>query len=166
MMLGMSLATFTLVHVLISLVGIAAGLVVLFGWIGGRRLDTWLTVFLTTTIATSVTGYLFPFEKLLPSHIVGAISLVVLAVALLTRRSASLEGGWRRTFMISSLIALYFNVFVLVVQSFQKVSILRALAPTQTEPPFAVAQVAVLLAFVALGTLAVKRSRSFAIQAV
>jgi hypothetical protein len=164
MMLGMSLATFTLVHVVISLIGIASGLAVLFGWIAGKRLETWTTVFLITTILTSVTGYGFPVEHLLPSHIVGVISLVVLAVALLTRRSFGVARGWRKTFVISSVVALYLNVFVLVVQSFQKVPFLRALAPTQNEPPFAVAQVAVLLAFIALGTLAVKRSRNLAVQ--
>jgi hypothetical protein len=164
MMLGMSLATFTAVHVAISLIAIASGLFVLFSWIGGKRPEALTTVFLTTTIATSVTGYGFPFVQLLPSHIVGAISLVVLAIALATRRSAALAGGWRRTFVISSVVALYLNVFVLVVQSFQKVPLLRSLAPTQSEPPFALAQVAVLLAFIAMGTVAVKRSRNFAVQ--
>lgn len=160
-MLGMSLATFTAVHVVISLIGIATGLVVLFSWIAGKRRDTWTTVFLITTVLTSVTGFGFPFVQLLPSHIVGAISLVVLAVAFATRRSFGLPRGWRRTFVISSVTALYFNVFVLVVQSFQKIPALNSLAPTQSEPPFALAQLAVLLAFVAFGILAVKRSRNF-----
>src|SRR6202158_1109799 len=114
MILGMT--TFTFVHVVISLVGILAGLVVLFGLIAGKRLDGWTSLFLVTTVATSVTGYMFPFHKLLPSHVVGAISLVVLAIAIYARYSRHLAGGWRRTYVISSAIALYLNVFVFVVQ--------------------------------------------------
>jgi hypothetical protein len=154
-----NLATYTLVHVVISLVGIASGLVVLLGLLAGKRLNLSTALFLITTVATSVTGYGFPFTHLLPSHIVGAISLVVLAVAIYARYARHLAGGWRATYVICAAAALYFNVFVLVVQSFLKVPALHSLAPTQSEPPFAVAQLVVLLLFVVLGTLAVRRSK-------
>jgi hypothetical protein len=156
---GMSLATFTIVHTAISLIGIVSGLVVLYGMLSGKRLEKWTTLFLLTTVLTSVTGYLFPFEHLLPSHIVGAISLVVLSVALLARHSFHLAGGWRRTYVLTSVTALYLNVFVLVVQSFLKAPALHALAPTGKEPPFAVTQLIVLAVFIWLAIAAVKRFR-------
>src|ERR1700716_3493964 len=140
MVIGMSLATFTLIHVIISLIGIGSGLIVLFGMFGGKRLDGMTALFLVSTVLTSLTGYLFPFEHLLPSHVVGGISLVVLAVALLARFSFHLAGGWRRTYVLTAVMALYLNVFVLVVQSFLKVPALHALAPAGKELPFAVAQ--------------------------
>jgi hypothetical protein len=157
MILGMT--TFTFVHVVISLVGILSGLVVLFGLVAGKRLDGWTALFLVTTVATSVTGFMFPFHKLLPSHVVGAISLVVLAIAILARYSRHLAGGWRRTYVISSVIALYLNVFVLIVQLFEKVPALNAMAPTQSEPPFKVTQVVVMAIFVVLGIFAAKGFR-------
>ncbi len=157
MILGMT--PFTFVHVVISLVGILTGLVVLFGLIGGKRLDGWTSLFLLTTVATSVTGFMFPFHKLLPSHVVGAISLVVLSIAILARYSRHLAGGWRRTYVISAVIALYLNVFVLVVQLFEKVPALNAMAPTQSEPPFKITQVVVLAIFVVLGIFAAKGFR-------
>jgi hypothetical protein len=156
MILGM---TFTFVHVVISLVGILSGLVVLFGLIAGKSLDGWTALFLLTTVATSVTGFMFPFHKLLPSHVVGAISLVVLSIAILARYSRHLAGGWRRTYVISAVIALYLNVFVLVVQLFEKVPALNALAPTQSEPPFKITQIVVLAIFVVLGIFAAKGFR-------
>jgi hypothetical protein len=145
-----TLAIFTLVHVLISLVGIGSGLVVMFGLLGGKRLDGWTTIFLWTTVLTSVTGFGFPFHELLPSHIVGAISLVVLAVTIVARYRFRLAGAWRLVYVIGAMVALYLNVFVLVVQLFLKVPALKALAPTQAEPPFALAQGVVLLLFVVL----------------
>jgi len=157
MILGMT--TFTFVHVVISLVGILSGLVVLFGLIAGKKLDGWTALFLVTTVATSVTGFMFPFHKLLPSHVVGVISLVVLAIAILARYSRHLAGGWRRTYVISSVIALYLNVFVLIVQLFEKVPALNALAPTQSEPPFKITQVVVMAIFVVLGIFAAKGFR-------
>src|SRR5258708_37836090 len=157
MILGMT--TLTFVHVVISLVGILSGLVVLFGLIAGKRLDGWTALFLGTTVATDVTGYLFPFHKLLPSHVVGGISLVVLAIAIVARYSRHLTGGWRRTYVISAVIALYLNVFVLIVQLFEKVPALNALAPTQSEPPFKITQVVVMAVFVVLGILAVRGFR-------
>jgi hypothetical protein len=154
-----SLATYTLLHIVISLVGIGSGLVVVFGMIAGKRLDGWTAVFLTTTVATSVTGFGFPFDHLLPSHIVGCLSLVVLALAIFARYGRRLAGAWRTTFAISAVVALYFNVFVLIVQSFLKVPALHALAPTGSEPPFAITQGLVLLLFIALGTFATIRFR-------
>ncbi|MBS1850067.1 MAG: hypothetical protein JST79_04095 [Acidobacteria bacterium] len=159
MVLGMSLATFTLLHVLISLVGIASGLVVMYGLLAGKRLDGITLIFLVTTVLTSVTGFGFPFEHLLPSHIVGILSLVILALAIPARYTFRMAGSWRWIYVLGSAIALYLNVFVLVVQSFLKVPALKALAPTQKEPPFLVAQLAVLLAFLAIGILATLRFR-------
>src|ERR1700693_3488004 len=121
MMLGMSLSTFTLVHVLISLVGIASGLVVLYGLLSAKRLDGWTSLFLITTVLTSVTGFGFPFDHLLPSHKVGIISLVLLAIAILARYALHMAGAWRWIYVVGAVIALYLNVFVLVVQSFEKV---------------------------------------------
>jgi len=156
---GMSLATYTLLHVLISLAGIGSGMVVLIGWITGKALPRWTAVFLATTVATSVTGYGFPFEHLLPSHVVGAISLVVLAVAIAARYAFHLRGAWRRVYVVTAVIALYLNVFVGVVQSFLKVPALNALAPKQTEPPFVVSQGIVFVAFVVLAIVAAIRFR-------
>jgi hypothetical protein len=157
--MSLNLAAYTLVHVVISLVGIVSGLVVLGGFLTRNALKSWTALFLTTTVATSATGYGFPFEHLLPSHIVGAISLVVLALAIYARYARHLAGAWRVTYVIGAVTALYFNVFVLVVQLFLKVPELKALAPTQSELPFAVAQLFVLVLFVFLGVLATKRSK-------
>jgi hypothetical protein len=156
---GMSLATYTLVHVLISLVGIGSGLVVLFGLVAGRRLEGWTALFLATTVATSVTGFGFPFDHLLPSHKVGIISLVVLAAAIAARYGFHLQGAWRHVYVVCAATALYLNVFVGVVQSFLKVAALKALAPHQTEPPFVVSQGIVLVLFVALTIFAAVRFR-------
>jgi hypothetical protein len=159
MILGMSEATFTLVHVIISLLGIGSGVVVVAGLLSGKRLDGWTALFLTTTVLTSVTGFLFPFHQLLPSHKVGVISLLVLAIAIYARYARHMAGGWRTTYVICAAMALYFNVFVLVVQGFMKVPALKALAPTQTEAPFVAAQLIVLAVFVVLTIFAVKRFR-------
>ncbi len=156
MILGMSFVTFTILHVVISLIGIATGIAVLLGMLNGKRLDGATAVFLATTVLTSVTGFMFPFSQLLPSHIVGAISLVVLVVALIALYGQHLSGAWRWIYIVMATIALYLNVFVGVVQAFQKVSFLRPLAPTQAEPPFVIAQVAALVLFAVLGFLAVK----------
>ena len=157
--MSFNLAAYTLVHVVISLIGIGSGLVVVGGFLTQKEFRWWTPLFLTTTVATSATGYGFPFEHLLPSHIVGAISLVVLAVVLYARYARRLVGAWRATYVIGAVTALYFNVFVLVVQLFLKVPALKALAPTQSEPPFAIAQLLVLVLFVVAGALATKRSR-------
>ncbi len=160
MIFGMTTATYTLIHVLISLVGIGSGLVVMYGLLGGKRLDGWTAVFLTSTVLTSVTGFGFPFDHLSPAHKVGIISLVALTIAIVARYALHLAGAWRRTYVISAAIALYLNVFVLVVQSFEKVPALKAMAPTQKETPFVVAQIVVLALFVVLTIFAAKRFRS------
>src|SRR4051812_14516579 len=138
MILGLSTSTFTTIHVLLSLVGIGSGLVVLFGLITGRRLDRWTLVFLSTTVLTSITGFLFPNEHVTPGIILGILSMVGLALAIAARYLLTLAGRWRRTYTISAVTALYFNCFVLVVQGFEKVPFLHALAPTQKEPPFTI----------------------------
>jgi hypothetical protein len=148
---------FTLFHVVLSLVGILSGFMVLFGFLVGKQMNGSTAIFLITTVATSVTGFLFPFHKLLPSHILGILSLIVLTIAIVARYKFGLTGGWRRTYVISAALALYFNFFVLIVQSFQKVPALKDLAPTQTEPPFVAAQVVALVLFVVLTILAAIR---------
>jgi hypothetical protein len=156
MILGMSVATFTLVHVILSLVGILAGLVAVYGMLRHRRFDGWTALFLATTVLTSVTGYFFPRDHILPSHIVGAISLVLLVAAILGFYVFHFARAWRWIYVVSAVAALYLNVFVGVFQSFLKVPALAALAPTQSEPPFVIAQAVVLLAFIAIGVLAVR----------
>lgn len=157
MILGMTTSTFTLVHVLLSLVGIGSGLVVIFELLTEKRLDGWTALFLATTVATSVSGFGFPFDHLLPSHKVGIISLVVLTLAILARYAFHLAGAWGRIYVISAVAALYLNVFVGVVQAFLKIPALKASAPTQTEPPFLVAQLVVLVIFLGLTVLAAKK---------
>jgi len=157
MVLGMSLSTFTLLHVIISLAGIGSGFIVLYGLLNSKRLDGWTAIFLTTTVLTSVTGFLFPFEGLKPSYILAAMSLVVLAIAIVARYTFRMQGAWRGTYVITAAIALYFNCFVAVAQAFLKIPALHALAPTGSEPPFLVAQLLVLAIFVWLTWRAAKR---------
>ena len=159
MVLGMPLSTFTILHVLISLVGIASGLLVVYGLLRGKRFDGATVIFLATTILTSVTGFLFPFEHLLPSHVLGVLSLIALAIAMFARYTRHLSGAWRSTYVISAVVALWFNVFVLVAQIFMKVPAAHALAPTQKEPPFLVSQLLIMVIFIGLGILAVKSFR-------
>jgi hypothetical protein len=156
MVLGMTLSTFTLVHVLISLAGLGSGMIVVLGMIAGKRLDGWTAVFLVTTVLTSATGFFFPVEHLLPSHIVGIISLVVLAVAIVARYALHMAGAWRTIYVVSAVLALYLNSFVAVVQSFLKIPSVHALAPTQKEPPFLVAQLVVMAIYIVLGVFAAK----------
>jgi len=153
------LAVFTFIHVLLSLAGILAGFVVVFGFLTAKRLDGWTAVFLSTTVLTSVTGFLFPVHKFMPSHAVGIISLIALAIAIFARYFRRLAGSWRRSYVITGVIALYLNVFVLVAQLFQKVPALKAIAPTQSESPFKIAQLMVLILFVVLGILSTRRFR-------
>ncbi len=145
--------TFTFVHVVLSLVGIFSGFAVVFGLLTARRLDGWTALFLASTVLTSVTGSLFPFHHFLPSHGVGIVSLIILALAIYARYPGHLAGAWRRTYAITSVIALYLNVFVLIAQLFAKVPTLKAMAPTQSEPPFLVAQLVVMALFVLIGIL-------------
>lgn len=155
-----SLHAFTLMHVVLSLIGIASGCVVVFGLIAAKRVDRWTMLFLASTAATSLTGFGFPFDHLLPSHIVGIVSLLALAVAIVARYGFHLAGVWRPIYVIAAMMALYLNLFVLVVQLFRRVPALSALAPTQAEPPFAIAQLLVLAAFVGLTVASVVRSRN------
>jgi len=155
MIFGMTPLTF--IHVAISLLAILSGVAVLFGLLGSKRTDGWTAFFLATTVLTSVTGYFFPFHKLLPSHIIGAISLVVLAIAIIARYSKQIAGSWRNIYVISAMIAFYLNVFVLIAQAFMKAPALHKLAPTQSEPPFLVAQSVVMVVFIVLTVFAVKR---------
>ena len=157
MVFGMSLATYTLIHVIISLVGILSGLVVLFGLFAAKPLNGWTALFLTTTVLTSVTGFGFPYTHVTPGIKLGIISLVVLAIAIPARYVFHMAGGWRAIYVITAVLALYFNCFVLVVQSFEKVPALHALAPTQKEAPFAAAQLVLLLLFIVAAIIAVRK---------
>jgi hypothetical protein len=157
MILGLSTSTFTTVHVIISLIGIFAGAVVLFGWLGGRSSHGWTALFLAATVLTSVTGFLFHSASFGPPQVVGVISLVVLAAAICALYIFQLAGIWRWVYIVGATIALYLNVFVGVVQAFQKLPFLQPLAPTQSEPPFLIAQLVVLAIFVVLGFLSLQR---------
>ena len=154
------LLTFTLIHVVLSLVGIVAGLILVGGLMAGVRFDGWTGVYFVTTVLTNVTGFGFPFGTLLPSHIVGAVSLLVLLVAIAARYWKHLAGAWRRVFVVTTVFALYLNVFVLVAQLFQKTPALIALAPTQKSPAFVATHLIVLALFVVLGTAAVRGFRA------
>ena len=155
----MNSSAFTLFHVVLSLLGIGSGVVVFYGLLTARRFDGWTSLFLWTTLATSVTGFMFPFKEFLPSHAFGIISILLLAAAIPARYIYRLEGGWARVYAITSLIALYLNVFVLIVQSFLKIPILHSVAPTQSEPPFFIAQLVNLIIFSVLGARAVSGLR-------
>ena len=155
MILGMT--PLTLFHVILSLIGIGSGLLVLLGMLGSNRQEFLTAIFLATTLATSLTGFLFPFTGLLPSHVVSIISVIVLAGAIYARYSAGLAGQWRWIYAAAALLALYFNILVLIIQAFQKIPSLATLAPTQSEPPFVVTQVVVLIAFAIAAVAAVLR---------
>ncbi|MDO9440309.1 MAG: hypothetical protein Q7T73_05415 [Beijerinckiaceae bacterium] len=157
MILGLSIPAFTMVHVAISLAGIAAGLVWLFALLRGRWSPTWNMAFLALTVATSVTGFFFPVATLTPAQVVGYISLADLALALVALLVFARRGLWRVIYAVSAIFALYLNAFVAVVQSFLKITALHELAPGGTEPPFVAAQGALLIAFVVLGYLAIRR---------
>jgi|SRR5450756_322350 len=161
MVLGMSLSAFTTLHDIISLIGIVSGIIVMFGLLGSNRMPGMTAIFLLSTILTSATGFLFPFEKLLPSHMVGILSLVLLAIACLALYVMKLSGPWRLVYVLTALVSLYFNVFVLVIQSFLKVPALTALAPGNppSGPVFAVVQGIVLVFFVVVIIGAMRRYR-------
>jgi hypothetical protein len=155
-----TLPTFTIIHVAISLAAIASGFIVLFGMIANRRLDRWTVFFLATTVMTSVTGFGFPIKGMTPGIAFGIISLVILAAVIYARYPRDLAGVWRRVYTIGAIVAFYLNFVVLIVQSFQKVPTLHALAPNQNEPAFLAVQIVSMIAFLVLGTLAVKRFRT------
>ena len=154
MVLGLSLQAFTFLHVAISLIAIAAGLLVLLAMIGGRDLKPLTALFLLTTALTSLTGFLFPFKGVTPGIVVGILSLIVLALAMIARRR-----GWPGTYAITATLALYFNVFVLIVQSFEKIQALKDIAPTQASPVFGITQLAALVLLIILTVVAYRRFR-------
>jgi hypothetical protein len=154
--MGFDIVTLTLVHVALSMLAIFAGLVVSGGFIAGRRLDGWTGVYLVTTALTNITGFLFPFTRFLPAHGVGIVSLLILPIVLWARYGKQLAGGWRRVFVAGVVLLLYLNVFVLVAQLFLRTPALIASAPTQSEPPFLVTQLATLVLFLWLGRAAVR----------
>ena len=157
MFFGMSLQAFTYLHVVLSLVGIGAGFMVVIGMIYRRRLIALTALFLITTALTSLTGFVFPFKGMTPGIVIGILSMIVLVLAVLARRRMQTSDVWRGTYVVSTVLALFFNFFVLIVQSFEKISALHSLAPTQTEPPIKVAQLASLVLFAVLGTLAFRK---------
>jgi len=155
----MILHIYTVLHTLISLVAIFTGLVVVLGMLGGKRLDGWTKWFLITVVATTITGFFFPFHGFTPAIGLGIISLPFLAVTIFARYQKHLAGPWRWIYVIGAVICLYFNLFVAVVQAFEKIPALHAMAPTQTEPPFKLTQLVVLALFVLLGIVAAIRFR-------
>jgi hypothetical protein len=161
MVLGLSLSTFTLVHVIISLAAIASGFIVLFGLLGSNKMSGMIALFLATTILTSATGFLFPFTQLLPSHMIGIISLVLLAITCIALYGMKLAGPWRPVYVVTAMTSLYLNVFVLVIQAFLKIPALHALAPSvpPAEPPFLVVEGLALGFFVIVIIGAVRRFR-------
>jgi len=164
MILGMSLSTFVTLHVIISLIGIVAGIIVMFGLLGSNRMPGLTAIFLLFTILTSTTGFPIPpllSEKLLPSHMIGILSLVLLAIACLALYGMKLSGAWRWIYVVTAMTSLYLNVFVLIIQSFLKVPALHALAPSvpPSEPPFAVVQGIVLVFFAIVIIGAIRRYR-------
>jgi hypothetical protein len=161
MMLGMSLSTITALHVAISLIGIASGLVVLFGLLKSQPMPATTALFLLSTILTNATGFMFPLAQLLPSHIIAILSLVLLAIACLALYGMKLSGAWRWIYLVTAMASLYLNVFVLVIQSFMKIGPLHALAPSipPSEPPFAIVQGIVLVLFIVAIITGVRRFR-------
>jgi len=159
MIAGLSIENFTILHTAISLIAIASGLIVLAGMLRARRLPGWTAVFLVTTLLTSVTGFMFPISGLTPAIVFGLISIVILVIALAALYLKHLSGAWRWIYVTTALVALYLNVFVLIVQSFQKLPALQKLAPTQSEPPFLIAQAVALIAFLILGAMAARKFR-------
>jgi hypothetical protein len=165
MIFGMTTHTYTVIHVVLSLIGIASGCVVVFGLFARKRLDGMTALFLATTVLTSVTGFGFPTDHLTPAGKLGILSLIVLAITITARYIGHLKGAWRWIYVITATIALYFNVFVLVVQSFEKLPALRAMAPTQSEPPFLIAQLVVLVGFIVLAIAAAIKFRAEPVRA-
>ena len=159
----MGMPPLTLVHVMISLIGIGSGFIVLFGIFAGKRLDGWTALFVATTILTSVSGFIFfHFEKVTPGIILGVLSLILLGIAMYARYAEKMKGGWRSAYVITAMLAQWFNVFVLIAQIFQKVPAAKALAPTPNAPAFLVTQTVVMIIFIVLIIIAVKKFRSAA----
>ena len=157
MILGLSIEAFTVLHVVISMIAIFAGFIVLGGMFSSARLGGWTAFFLVTTILTTLTGFLFPFRTVTPALAVGVVSSLILIVSLIALYSFRLAGRWRFVYVATAVASLYLNVFVMIVQSFQKVSFLQPFAPTGSEPPFVITQAVALIGFVILGVMAVKQ---------
>lgn len=157
MILGLSSLQFTFLHVFLSLVGIGAGMFLIYGLLSSRRLNILTALFLVTTLATSLTGFLFPFKGVTPGIILGVLSVIALIVAIVALYVRRLAGPWRATYVVSACVAFYFNFFVLIAQTFDKVPALHTIAPTQSAPTFGITQFAVLVIFVLLTVRAVKR---------
>src|SRR5262249_582965 len=153
---GMRMSLLTIIHVGLSLIGIATGFLVIFQMIGAKPLGGLNAIFLATTILTSVTGYFFPITKVTPGIVIRPISLVVLAIAVFAMYSKRLAGGWRTVYVVTAVLAQFFNVLVLVVQSFMKIPALHTMAPTGEESIVKICQLGALLLCIALGVLAGK----------
>ncbi len=160
MILGLSISAFTLLHVIISLVGIGAGFVAVFGLMGGKLPRGWTALFLVTTVLTSVTGFLFPIHGVTPGIVLGILSLIALLLAIIALYGRGLAGAWRGTYVITASLSLYFNVFVLFAQLFAKVPALKAIAPTPASPAFGATQLVVMVLFIVLTVRAFKQFRS------
>jgi hypothetical protein len=157
MILGLSIAQFTYLHVFLSLIGIGAGVFVVYGLLSSRRLRILTALFFVTTVATSLTGFLYPFKGVTPGIVLGILSLIVLLLAIVGLYVKKLDGTWRGVYVISTMLAFYFNFFVLIAQSFAKLPELHAIAPTQSSPVFGITQLIVLLIFILLTIRAFKR---------
>ena len=166
MVLGLSFETFTQLHVIISIIGIISGLVVLWGMLGNRKLAGWTAIFLAFTVLTSITGFPLPPFGIDPPRVIGIISLVLLAGAIMGSYVFHFQGVWRRIYVVTAVVSLYLNVFVFVIQAFQKLAFLQPLAPTQSEPPFVVVQALILVLFAGLGFLSAKRFRPASLASI
>ena len=157
MILGLSLVQFTYLHVFMSLIGIGAGIFIIFGLLTSRRLSILTSLFLITTVLTSLTGFLYPFNGMTPGIVLGILSMIALILAIVGLYVRKLAGAWRGIYVVSVIVAFYFNFFVLVAQAFDKVPVLHAVAPSQKSPGFMITQLAVLLIFILLTARAVKK---------
>jgi hypothetical protein len=157
MILGLSLVQFTYLHVFMSLIGIGAGIFIIFGLLTSRRLSILTSLFLITTVLTSLTGFLYPFNGMTPGIVLGILSMIALILAIVGLYVRKLAGAWRGIYVVSVIVAFYFNFFVLVAQAFDKVPVLHAVAPSQKSPGFMITQLAVLLIFILLTVRAVKK---------
>ncbi|MGD0627920.1 MAG: hypothetical protein ABR987_01130 [Terracidiphilus sp.] len=157
MILGLSLVQFTYLHVFLSLVGLGAGIFIVYGLLTSRRLSILTSLFLVTTVATSLTGFLYPFNGITPGIILGILSMIVLVLAIVALYVKKLAGPWRGTYVVTVMLAYYFNFFVLVAQSFAKVPALHSIAPTQASPGFGFTQAAILVIFILLTIRAFKK---------
>jgi len=149
----------TLFHTLLSLIAIATGIRVVYGFLNNQTYPGWTTTYIVTTTLTLITSFLFPFHGFTPAIGVGILCILILIPTLYAKYRTSLTGIWRVVYVAGSAVLFYFNCFVLIAQSFQKISFLHALAPTGSEPPFAISQAVLLIGAIILGVMAVRRFR-------